>query len=234
MIKAENISYTYDDGTKALKNISFNINKGDTVAIIGGNGAGKSTLLKNIMGILLYKEGSLLIDNEKITKNNLKNLRKKVGMVFQNPDDMLFMYTVYDDVAFGLRNNGEKEEEVERKVNNIAKYLDIENLLFKHSSKLSGGQKRKVALAAVLVMEPEILIFDEPTSFLDPKGRFTFIDIINKLEKTKIIATHDLDLVKETCSKTIILKDGELIKMGKSQDLLNDKTLMKRCDLYMD
>lgn len=231
MITAEHITYIYDDKTVALKDVSFKIDKGDTIAIIGGNGAGKSTILKVLMGILTAKEGRLLIEGEEVVKENLRSIRKKIGMVFQNPDDMLFMYTVYDDIAFGLRNNRESEKEIEYKIRNISKYLEIDNLLTKHSSKLSGGQKRKVALAAVLVMEPKIIIFDEPTSFLDPKGKNNLIKYLKNLNETKIIATHDLDMVKTLCNKTIVLKEGKIEAIGRSAEILGNIDLLERCGL---
>ena len=192
MLEIKNLNYSYPDGKEALKDINIKIDNNETIAIVGANGAGKSTLIKTIVGIFLTDQGEIIVDEEKVTKKTLNSIRKKVGVVFQNPDDQLFMNKVYDDIAFGPRNYNFTEEEVREKVERVMKNLDIEELSERSPNNLSGGEKRKVAIATVLSIEPSIILFDEPTSFLDPKGKimadgnpkevFSDIDFMEKCE----------------------------------------------------
>lgn len=205
MLEIKNLNYSYPDGKEALKDINIKIDNNETIAIVGANGAGKSTLIKTIVGIFLTDQGEIIVDEEKVTKKTLNSIRKKVGVVFQNPDDQLFMNKVYDDIAFGPRNYNFTEEEVREKVERVMKNLDIEELSERSPNNLSGGEKRKVAIATVLSMEPSIILFDEPTSFLDPKGKRMFIETLKNINTTKIIATHDLDMVKDICERVIVL-----------------------------
>ena len=195
MLEIKKLNYSYPDGKKALKDINIKIDDNETIAIVGANGAGKSTLIKSIVGIFLTSQGDIIVDGEKVTKKTLNSIRKKVGVVFQNPDDQLFMNKVYDDIAFGPRNYNFTEEEVKEKVERVMKNLDIEKLSERSPNNLSGGEKRKVAIATVLSMEPSIILFDEPTSFLDAKGKRMLIETLKNINTTKIIATHDLDMV---------------------------------------
>ena len=171
MLEIKNLNYSYPDGKKALKDINIKIDDNETIGIVGANGAGKSTLIKTMVGIFLTDQGEIIVDGEKVTKKTLNSIRKKVGVVFQNPDDQLFMNKVYDDIAFGPRNYKLTEEKVKEKVEKVMKELNIEKLKDRSPNNLSGGEKRKVAIATVLSMEPSIILFDEPTSFLDPKGK---------------------------------------------------------------
>ena len=231
MIKIENLNYFYEDGKKALNDINFEINEGEAIGLIGGNGAGKSTLIKLLVGVLQPCYGKITVDDIILNKLNIKEIRKKIGVVFQNPDNQLFMNRVYDDIAFGPRNNKLTEEEIEIRVNNIAKKLNIENLLEKSPNNLSGGEKRKVSIATVLVMEPSYVLFDEPTSFLDPKGKRLFIETVKNLDTSKIIATHDLDIVKKICDKVIVLKDGCIVRSGEPEEILSDEDLLAKWNL---
>lgn len=231
MIKIENLNYFYEDGKKALNDINFEINEGEAIGLIGGNGAGKSTLIKLLVGVLQPCYGKITVDDIILNKLNIKEIRKKIGVVFQNPDNQLFMNRVYDDIAFGPRNNKLTEEEIEIRVNNIAKKLNIENLLEKSPNNLSGGEKRKVSIATVLVMEPSYVLFDEPTSFLDPKGKRLFIETVKNLDTSKIIATHDLDIVKKICDKVIVLKDGCIVRSGEPEEILSDGDLLAKWNL---
>lgn len=231
MLEIKNLNYSYPDGKKALKDINIKIDNNETIAIVGANGAGKSTLIKTIVGIFLTDQGEIIVDEEKVTKKTLNSIRKKVGVVFQNPDDQLFMNKVYDDIAFGPRNYNFTEEEVREKVERVMKNLDIEELSERSPNNLSGGEKRKVAIATVLSMEPSIILFDEPTSFLDPKGKRMFIETLKNINTTKIIATHDLDMVKDICERVIVLKKGKIMADGNPKEIFSDIDFMEKCEL---
>lgn len=226
MIRIENLSYFYEDGKNALKDINLEIKKGETIGLIGGNGAGKSTLIKLLVGVLQSNHGKIMVDDIILNKHNIKEIRKRIGVVFQNSDNQLFMNNVYDDIAFGPRNNKLSEEEIKIKIDNIAQKLNIENLLKKSPNNLSGGEKRKVSIGTVLVMEPSYILFDEPTSFLDPKGKRNFIEIVKELDTAKIIATHDLDIVKKVCDRVIVLKDGCIVSIGEPERVLSNENLL--------
>ncbi len=231
MLEIKNLNYSYPDGKKALKDINIKIDDNETIGIVGANGAGKSTLIKTIVGIFLTDQGEIIVDGEKVTKKTLNSIRKKVGVVFQNPDDQLFMNKVYDDIAFGPRNYKLTEEKVKEKVEKVMKELNIEKLKDRSPNNLSGGEKRKVAIATVLSMEPSIILFDEPTSFLDPKGKRILIETLKGINTTKIIATHDLDMVKDNCKRVIVLKEGQVVADGKPKEILNDIEFMEKCEL---
>ena len=231
MLEIKNLNYSYLDGKKALKDINIKIDDNETIGIVGANGAGKSTLIKTIVGIFLTDQGEIIVDGEKVTKKTLNSIRKKVGVVFQNPDDQLFMNKVYDDIAFGPRNYKLTEEKVKEKVEKVMKELNIENLKDRSPNNLSGGEKRKVAIATVLSMEPSIILFDEPTSFLDPKGKRILIETLKGINTTKIIATHDLDMVKDNCKRVIVLKEGQVVADGKPKEILNNIDFMEKCEL---
>ena len=231
MLEIKNLNYSYPDGKEALKDINIKIDNNETIAIVGANGAGKSTLIKTIVGIFLTDQGEIIVDEEKVTKKTLNSIRKKVGVVFQNPDDQLFMNKVYDDIAFGPRNYNFTEEEVREKVERVMKNLDIEELSERSPNNLSGGEKRKVAIATVLSIEPSIILFDEPTSFLDPKGKRMLIETLKNINTTKIIATHDLDMVKDICERVIVLKEGKIMADGNPKEVFSDIDFMEKCEL---
>lgn len=231
MLEIKKLNYSYQNGKKALKDINIKIDDNETIGIVGANGAGKSTLIKTIVGIFLTDQGEIIVDGEKVTKKTLNSIRKKVGVVFQNPDDQLFMNKVYDDIAFGPRNYKLTEEKVKEKVEKVMKELNIEKLKDRSPNNLSGGEKRKVAIATVLSMEPSIILFDEPTSFLDPKGKRILIETLKGINTTKIIATHDLDMVKDNCKRVIVLKEGQVVADGKPKEILNDIEFMEKCEL---
>ena len=231
MLEIKKLNYSYTDGKKALKDINIKIYDNETIGIVGANGAGKSTLIKTIVGIFLTDQGEIIVDGEKVTKKTLNSIRKKVGVVFQNPDDQLFMNKVYDDIAFGPRNYKLTEEKVKEKVEKVMKELNIEKLKDRSPNNLSGGEKRKVAIATVLSMEPSIILFDEPTSFLDPKGKRILIETLKGINTTKIIATHDLDMVKDNCKRVIVLKEGQVVADGKPKEILNNIEFMEKCEL---
>lgn len=231
MIQIENLSLTYPDRTTAVSGVSLHIGEGEHVALAGANGAGKTSLLLGLVGVLLPSGGSIVIDGIAVAKKNLPDIRRRVGLVFQNPDDQLFMPTVYEDIAFGLRNSGLSEEENDKRVTEIAGQLGITALLGKSPSRLSGGEKRTVALAGVFVMQPSVLVADEPSSFLDPRARRSLIALLRSLQLTLVIATHDLDLAKSVCPRTVLLKNGIIASDGATEDILRNEELLFECGL---
>lgn len=233
MLEVRDLHFDYPDGHEAIKNISFTIHPGESVGIIGANGAGKSTVLMLLMGVLFPKNGKVLVGDVEVTKKTLPMIRQQMGMVFQDPDDQLFMTTVYDDVAFGPRNYQLSEQEVEKRVTMALDLVGIPHLKDRAPFRLSGGEKRAAAIASVLSMEPDILIMDEPTSALDPKSRRRLISLLNSFEHTKIITSHDLDTIVETCRRTIVIKAGEIVADGKTMDILTNVELLDRSGLEM-
>lgn len=230
-IELKEVSYTYPDGHQALKDISFLLGHGEAVGIVGANGAGKSTLLSILTGILFPQKGIVRVGEIPVNKRTLTQVRRSVGLVFQEPDDQLFMTSVYDDVAFGPRNYGLDEEEVSSRVLKSLEEVGITHLKDRPPYKLSGGEKRLAAIAAVTSMNPDILIMDEPTASLDPKARRKIMSILKGFSHTKIITSHDLDMILDMCSRTIVLKKGEIIIDGKTSDILSNETLMEECGL---
>lgn len=231
MIQVENLSLFYPDRTEAVSGITFHIGEGECVALAGANGAGKTSLLLSFVGVILPSEGSIAIDGILVTKKNLAAVRRRAGMVFQNPDDQLFMPTVYEDIAFGLRNSGLSEDEADIRVNRIADRFGISQLLEKSPSRLSGGEKRTVALAGVFVMEPSVLLADEPSSFLDPRARRMLIELLGSLKITLVVATHDLEMAMSVCPRTVLLKKGRIAADGATADILRNEKLLLECGL---
>lgn len=227
-IQFSNVSYEYPNGCKALDNVSFRITHGEKVALLGLNGAGKSTLMLLTNGLLLPTEGEISIGGVPVTKKTLRLVRQSVGMVFQNPDDQLFMSTVEEDVAFGPVNMGLSREEVEKRVVRALRAVRLEELRKRAPFQLSGGQKRMAAIATVLSMEPNILVLDEPTSNLDLKARRDVKDIVRNFLHTTLIATHDLDLAIELCSRSIVLEKGRVIADTFTENVFNDRELCER------
>ena len=230
-IKTENIEYSYYKGAKAIDGISFYIGHGEKVALVGSNGAGKSTLLLLLNALIFTEKGTIDIGNTFISEKTAKLIRQKVGFIFQNSDNQLFMPTVEDEIAFGPINMGLPKDEVERRVNNALKIVDCENLKGSITSHLSGGQKRSIAIASVLAMEPEILLMDEPSSNLDSYSRRLLIDQIQSFSHTCIIATHDLEMVWELCPRSIVMDNGKIVFDGSSKELFYNKELLKKCKL---
>lgn len=228
MLKIENLTVTYPDNTVAVDDVSLTVRDGESVALIGANGAGKTSLIMSLVGVL-PSSGNVFAEGIKLGKDTLKQIRTKVGVVFQNPDDQLFMPTIYDNIAFGLRNTKMQEAQIKERVDACLSLLKIEELSKKTVLKISGGEKRLAALATVLVMEPTIMLFDEPTAFLDPKARRNLLQVLNFLPHTKLIATHDLSFAVETCRRSILIKKGKIFADGLSQDILNDVEVMDKC-----
>lgn len=229
----ENIHFSYPDGFEAISNMSFLIHHGESVGIIGANGAGKSTLLMLLMGVLFPDSGVVSVGDVHVSKKTLPMIRQRLGMVFQNPDDQLFMTTVYDDVAFGPRNYKLDEAEVDIRVKNALDIMGITHLAERAPFKLSGGEKRSAAIACVLSMQPDVLIMDEPTAALDPKSRRRVINLLNSFEHTKIITSHDLDMIFETCQRVILVKNGKIAADGLASEILTNVELLNNCGLEM-
>jgi cobalt/nickel transport system ATP-binding protein len=226
IVQADNLHFAYPDGTVGLAGVSFRITHGESVALVGANGAGKSTLLLHLNGCLLPTQGSLQVGDLPVTANTRAAIRRTVGMVFQDSDDQLFMPTVFEDVAFGPMNLGMTAEQAEPIVRQALQRVEAWHLKDRPPYKLSVGEKRRVAIAAVLAMSPDILVMDEPSSALDPRSRRELIELLKTFEHTKIIATHDLDLVLELCPRTIILDAGKVLTDGPAAQIFqNDQYL---------
>jgi cobalt/nickel transport system ATP-binding protein len=229
-IEVNDLNFTYPDGTKVLNGINLTISKGEAVAIVGPNGAGKSTFLLHLNGILMG-EGDVKIFDTRVKKDTLKQVRQKVGIVFQDPDDQLFCPTVYEDVAFGPCNMKLTEYEVEKRVKEALAVLNIENLKSKSAHHLSVGQKKRVAIATVLAMRSDILVFDEPSSNIDPMTKRKLIKAINDIDATKLIVTQDLFLAAELCDRAVIINNGVIVKDSDMKDILSNEELLEENNL---
>ncbi len=228
IIEAEDLHYTYPDKTIALDGINFTITHGESVAVIGENGSGKSTLLMHLNGSLLATSGEMRIGHVPVNRKTLSGIRQSVGMVFQNPDDQLFMSTVFDDVAFGPLNMGLPEDDVKKAVKHALKTVGLIDKANRHPHHLSGGEKRRIAIATVLSMSPNVLALDEPSSALDPKSRRRLITLLKSFNHTKIIASHDLDMISEVCQRTIILFKGKIVQDAPTEEIFQNKKLLEK------
>jgi cobalt/nickel transport system ATP-binding protein len=225
------LCHTYADGTEALRGVSFRITHGESVAVIGANGAGKSTLLLHLNGYLTATSGAIRIGDFPLTKGTLPEIRRTVGMVFHDPDDQLFMPTVFEDVAFGPLNLGLMGADVDQRVEDALERVGAAHLRTKPPYRLSGGEKKRVAIATVLAMAPDILVMDEPTSGIDPYGRRQLIKIMKEFTHTKIFTSHDLDMVLELCPRTIILHRGLIAADGPTEEVFLNTALLAHCHL---
>lgn len=232
-INVENLCFSYEKEQPILKNISFTAKENDSIGIIGANGVGKSTLLKLLVGLNLNYEGSIRVENIPVEKNTLSIIRERIGYVFQDSDNQLFMSNVYEDIAFAPRNYGLSEDEVKKRVENALSMVHINNLKNKKIHKLSGGEKKLVSIATIFSMTPDIILMDEPSIALDPKNRRNLINILNEFQHLKIIASHDLDMILDTCNRTILMSDGKIIKDGNTKDILTDKKLLEANNLEL-
>lgn len=232
-LEVRNVCFSYPDGQEAVKNVSLTIHHGESVGIIGANGAGKSTLLMLMMGVLFPDSGEILVGDVHVTKKTLPMIRQRLGMVFQEPDDQLFMTTVYDDVAFGPRNYKLNEKEVEDRVDMALEAVGISHLRDRAPFKLSGGEKRAASIACVLSMQPDVLIMDEPTAALDPKSRRKVIALLKSFEHTKIITSHDLDMVFDTCGRIIVVREGKIAADSTAAEILTNQELLDSCGLEL-
>lgn len=233
MIKVNNISFSYNKYKEVIKDMSFHIQDRESVGIIGANGAGKSTILKLIVGLCMVSDGEILVNDIKVENKNLPQIRKAVGYVFQDSDSQLFMSNIYQDVSFAPRNAGFDSKEVDKRTMMALNKMGIAGLKDRPVYSLSGGEKKLASVATVLSMNPEILIFDEPTVALDPVNRRNLIDVFNSIEETKIITSHDLDMVYDTCQRTILIDKGKVVADGDTKDILHDKQLLEEHGLLL-
>jgi cobalt/nickel transport system ATP-binding protein len=233
IVELKDVHFRYPDGTEALKGISFKVVHGESVGITGANGAGKTTLLLNLNGHLLPTNGEISIGEVPLMKKTRQEIRKKVGFVFQRPDDQLFMPSVYEDVAFGPINLGLSQEKVDERVKSALQKVGCLHLMKRPPHRLSEGQKRAVTIAAVMAMNPDILVMDEPASNLDPKSRRQLINLLKSFQHTKIIASHDLDLILDVCERCIMIKDGKVVVDGPAEEALSNEGLLDENNLEL-
>ena len=226
MIAFEHVSFSYDGGTPVVEDLTFSIQKGEAVGLIGANGAGKSTIMKLLLG-LVSGSGRIAVDGLPVTRQNLSAIRQKIGFVLQDSDNQMFMPTVYEDMIFGPRNYGLSKQEAEQRVDDVLGRLGLQELKHRYNHKISGGEKRMAAIATILAMEPEAIVMDEPSTALDPVNRRTVIRTINALSQTKLIASHDLDMILDTCQRVILLSHGSIVADGDAQTILQDKALLE-------
>ena len=226
MIEFKNVSFSYEPGKEVIRDLSFRLEEGESVGLIGANGAGKSTVMKLLLG-LVSGEGEITVGGLRLEKANLAEIRRKIGFVLQNSDNQMFMPTVYDDMMFALLNYGMTKEEAERKVDEVLARLELTPLKNRYNHKLSGGEKKMAAVATILAMEPEAVLMDEPTSALDPYNRRLIIRTICGMKETKLIASHDLDMILDCCDRVILLSEGRIAADGRAEDVLRDKALLE-------
>ena len=232
MIEIKDLSVVYDQNITALDHFDLIIKENQCSVIIGQNGSGKSTLFQTIIGLIDF-QGQIIIDDIPVDSNHLIQIRNKVGLVFQNPEHQLFMNTVYDDLAVGLINQGIYNKDIQHRIDKIAKDFKINSLLRRSSHKMSGGQKRLAAIATVLIMEPDIILMDEPTSSLDPGCRRQVIELLKTLHKTLVITTHDLDMAYDLADEVILLNHGKVIAQESAKTLLTNKNLLEENGLEL-
>ena len=232
-ISMEHVNYSYEKSHPILKDVTFKANADESIGLIGANGVGKSTLLKLLVGLHTDYEGSIQVGGLPVRKENLPSIREKIGYVFQDADSQLFMSRVSDDVAFAPRNYGLPEKEVQQRVQKALDMVQISHLKHKQIYKMSGGEKKLVSIATILAMTPEAVLMDEPSIALDPRNRRNLIRILNTCRQLKIIASHDLDMVLDTCSRVILMADGKIIQDGDTETILSDRKLLETYNLEL-
>ena len=233
LLEIKELGFTYGAGTpggtgkKALRGISCTARAGERIGLIGANGAGKSTLLKLLVGLEDLQEGSISVCGLPLEKKNLPQIRSSLGYVFQDSDSQLFMARVEDDLAFAPRNYGFSEEETQQRVQKAMQAVGIENLAGRSIHKLSGGEKKLAAIATILTTDPQVILMDEPSAALDPKNRRNLIRVINGLPQLKILASHDLDFILDTCDRVLLLSAGQIVADGPAREILRDRELLE-------
>ena len=232
-IDVEGLSFSYEGGVPVLQDIGFHVGENEAVGLIGANGVGKSTLLKLLVGLDLGFTGSIRVSEVPLEKRPLSKIREKIGYVFQDADAQLFMTTVGEDVAFAPRNYGLPEDEVEKRVTAALEKVHIPHLRDKAVYKLSGGEKKLASIATILSMTPDIILMDEPSVALDPRNRRNLIHVVNEFDHLKIIASHDLDFIWDTCGRVILMNGGRIIRDGKAEEILSDKELLEENGLEL-
>ena len=232
MLRFDNVTFSYPGSAPALEGVTFEVNDGEKVGLIGANGAGKSTLMKCVPG-LLEASGTITVGGLAVNRENLAEIRRKVGYVLQDPDSQMFMPKVIDDMIFGPVNYGLSREEAEAQADRVLEELGMTRLRDRYNHRISGGEKRMAAIATVLAMGPDIMLMDEPSSSLDPRNRRALINTIKRLDRTMLIASHDLDMILDICSRVILLDGGKLIADGKAADILRDRELLEAHSLEL-
>lgn len=232
-IDVEDLSFRYDKNRPVLDQISFHAAENESIGLVGANGVGKSTLLKLLVGLDLRFEGSIRVEEIPVQKETLSQVREKIGYVFQDSDSQLFMSTAYEDIAFAPRNYGLPESEVTRRVQHALDLVGIDYLKERQTFKMSGGEKKMVSIATILSMTPDIILMDEPSVALDPKNRRQLINILNSFSHLKIIASHDLDMILDTCQRTILMAEGKIICDGPTEVILRDRELLEANSLEL-
>lgn len=227
MIEFKHVDFSYEKDRPVLRDLSFCIEKGESVGLIGANGAGKSTVMKLLLGLLAPSSGEILVDGIRVEKKTLPEIRRKLGFVLQNSDNQMFMPTVYEDMIFAPLNYGLSREEAEKRVDAVLRKLGLEELKHRHNHRISGGEKRMAAIATILAMEPEAVLMDEPSSALDPYNRRLVINTIRELPQTKLITSHDLDMILDTCGRVILLSGGGIAADGPADTILRDRALLE-------
>ncbi|MCU0691739.1 MAG: energy-coupling factor ABC transporter ATP-binding protein [Polyangiaceae bacterium] len=233
IVSMSGVGFDYPDGRQALRGVDFTIHHGESVGLIGANGAGKSTILLHLAGVYLPTTGEVRVGDWPVTRETLVEVRRRVGLVFQDPDDQLFMPTVWEDVAFGPMNQHLPANEVERRVAEALSRVGAEALGPRPPHRLSGGERRAAAIATVLALHPDILLLDEPSASLDPATRRRLIEWLRSFEHTRIVATHDLDLVLDCCERTMVLVEGKVLADGATKSLLADAALLAGAGLEL-
>jgi len=225
-LQTRGLSYAYPDGTQALTEIDLRVHRGDRIALVGHNGSGKTTLVKQFCGLLAPQQGQVLFNGEALAGAHLNQARLKIGLLFQDPDDQLFGHSLYEDVAFGLRNQGFTEDEVDGQVRQAVAAVGLSEYLYKAPHALSYGQKKRAALAGLLVLQPEILILDEPTANLDPTQEQVFLDLLQAFQGTLVVISHDLIFLYELCERALVLDRGEFTMITSSRSW---SSIVRRC-----
>lgn len=226
MIEFQNVNFAYDADHPVLRSINLTIQDGEAVGIIGANGTGKSTLMKLLLGLMPF-DGTITVDGLPVEKKNLAVIRRKLGYVLQDSDNQMFMPTVFEDMMFAPRNYGLTQQEAEARVDAVLAQLNLTDLKHRYNHKISGGEKRMAAIATVLTMEPEVIIMDEPSIALDPYNRRAVINAVKGLHMTRIIVSHDLDMILETCQRVVLMSGGQIVADGKTEDILRNKALLE-------
>lgn len=227
-IQVQGLHYSYPGGDAVLRDVSFTVPTGGRVAMLGANGAGKSTLLLHLNGLLLPDAGTVMVGGTRVTKETLREVRRRVGFVFQEPDDQLFLPSLREDVAFGLLNDGASQAEAKRAADQLLETLGLEHAGGRAAHHLSGGEKRLASLATVLVMEPDVLVLDEPTASLDARGRRRIVELLDRRGETLILATHDLEVAHALCDTALVLADGHIATIGPIAAIVEDAGLLRR------
>ena len=228
MLEFKHVSFSYEREQPVLRDLNFKIEKGERVGLIGANGAGKSTLMKLLLGLLPCQEGEIAVNGTQVRRETLAQIRRTLGFVLQDSDNQMFMPTVYEDMMFAPLNYGLSREEAEARVDAVLEQLGLTELKHRYNHKISGGEKRMAAIATILAMEPEILLMDEPSTALDPCNRRQVINTIRALPQTMVIASHDLDMILDTCGRVILLSQGAVAADEAADAILRDKALLER------